>query len=924
MAINSKSKGISPKVSSKPEPNKKQVSNIKNIKPEPQKVAAKSTSVIGSNNSKKNAPIPVSKKVNNAAIINPKSAIKAPIDKKDVKITKPVTQVSEKKPVVKVEVKPTKPVAKPVTKVPEKKPAVKVVVQATKPVSKTISKVTVKKPEAKVVVPAAKPVSKPVTKVPEKKPAIKVVVQATKPVSKPVTKVPEKKPEAKVVVPAAKPVSKPVVKVPEKKPVAKVEVPAAKPVSKPVTKVPEKKPAVKVVVQATKPVSKPVSKVPEKKPEAKVVVPAAKPVSKPLTKVPEKKPEAKVVVPAAKPVSKPVTKVPEKKPEAKVVVPAAKPVSKPISKVTEKNPEAKVVVPAAKPVSKPVVKVPEKKPVAKVEEKPIKPVAKNIEKKADVVLEDKPSKAATNATIKVQETQTKTKAKTETISQKTELKVSDNKKIEIPIQAEVQIPESKTGTKKIAKQDTIVEKIETPAIEIIEQEKIEPKKQKKGKIINDTVEIESPVSAEPQPIIEETIAPEINVETSLGSPSENIDPESEDKSEIKRETPKKVREPQSFVKLEQKMVSIDTTGTYSKIIDKRLEQLRFTAGELKVDTLVISYLPNIRYLTGFSGSAATLFIQNERIIIFTDDRYEEQVKTELFNLPNFEVHITRDVWDYGIRAGVFSTIESMAFEADKMPYSDAVDIRNFIRPIKFKPASNEVSRFMVPKAPEEVYFIQKAVDIALKVYEEILKFIQPGKTERDIATEISYLSRKYGSESDPFDIIVVSGERCGLVHGQPSDRKIRKGDIVIMDFGCTVNGFISDITRTIAIGKATKEQRALYQLLIEAKEAAIKIVKPGMNGKTVDNAARSLIQNAGFGDYFQHSLGHGIGLDAHEAPLLTFRKDDQIVSEDCCLAIEPGVYFPDKYGMRVEDNIQVTRQGAKYLSRAPEELVVIE
>ncbi|MFP4528350.1 MAG: M24 family metallopeptidase [Candidatus Kapaibacterium sp.] len=213
--------------------------------------------------------------------------------------------------------------------------------------------------------------------------------------------------------------------------------------------------------------------------------------------------------------------------------------------------------------------------------------------------------------------------------------------------------------------------------------------------------------------------------------------------------------------------------------------------------------------------------------------------------------------------------------------------------------------------------------MAEDVYEIILDFIKPGVSEKEIATEIAYQSRKLGSEGDPFDIIVVSGNRGALVHGTPSDKKIKKNELVLMDFGCIVNGFGSDITRTVAVGKATKEQQKLYKLLRDAEVKAMDEVRPGMKGANLDAIARDMIKDAGFGDNFQHSLGHGIGLVAHEMPIITFRKEDQIVPEDCVLAIEPGVYIPDKFGIRVEDNILVTRNGGERLTNAPDELPVI-
>lgn len=362
---------------------------------------------------------------------------------------------------------------------------------------------------------------------------------------------------------------------------------------------------------------------------------------------------------------------------------------------------------------------------------------------------------------------------------------------------------------------------------------------------------------------------------------------------------------------------------YPKMVDTRLEQLHFTLEDQKADAMVVSYLPNIRYITNFSGSAATLFITPDELHFITDDRYEEQIKDELFKLPGLITYISRDPWKVAKDKGILKRINTLAFEADRIYYSRAVEIRNQIKPVKFKPINDMVERFTVPKDPEELASIQKSCDIAVATYNKIIQIIKPGISEIEIATEIAYISRQLGSEGDPFPIIVVSGTRGGLVHGNPSDRKVKSGDVIIMDFGCRVNGFCSDITRTVAVGKASKEQKQLYKTIYKAKEAAISTVKPGMNGKTLDFSARSIIDKEGFGKNFQHSLGHGIGLEPHEKPIITFRLEDQIVPEHCVLAIEPGVYLPEKYGMRIEDMVYVTRYGSKYLTTAPDELPII-
>jgi Xaa-Pro aminopeptidase len=364
---------------------------------------------------------------------------------------------------------------------------------------------------------------------------------------------------------------------------------------------------------------------------------------------------------------------------------------------------------------------------------------------------------------------------------------------------------------------------------------------------------------------------------------------------------------------------------YPKTIDKRFHQLRYNMEDNKVNCVFVSHLPNIRYFTNFSGSAAAMLVFNDEIHFFTDDRYEEQVKEELYPLHNLQVHITRDIWDYCVKKKIVKKIKSLGVESEYLTYDEVLAIRQIVHSnsARFKTVKNLVEKYTQPKSPEELEFIKKSCNIAERVFEHILGFIKPGMTELDVAIEIDYHSRKLGSEGAAFDTIVTSGARGALVHGQPSTKKIKKGDIVLMDFGCKVNGFCSDITRTICVGKATKEQKDIYDLLYRAMSAAIDEVRPGMKGNFLDNVARSIIVKAGFGDNFKHSLGHGIGLLCHEKPTITYRLEDQIVPEDVVLAIEPGIYLPEQFGMRVEDNVLVAKGGNIKLTNAPDKLIEI-
>ena len=367
-----------------------------------------------------------------------------------------------------------------------------------------------------------------------------------------------------------------------------------------------------------------------------------------------------------------------------------------------------------------------------------------------------------------------------------------------------------------------------------------------------------------------------------------------------------------------------TIADYPRSLDKRLEQIQFMMQDNKIHCMVLSSLANIRYMTNYSGSSALLFIFPEEMHLVTDDRYEEQVKTEIYPLPNLSIHISRTPWHYMVENKIFKKIDTLGFEAEVMPYSEAVDIRNIIRPLKFKPLPSEVEPFMRAKTPEEIEYIKQSCNLSVAVYEAMLPKIKAGMSEKELADELVFTARRMGSESDPFVPLVLSGHRCALPHGMPSgEKKIKKNDIIIMDFGCKINGFGSDITRTFCYGKPTKEQKTMYELVKKAQMAAINNIRPGIKGAVLDGFARRIIADEGYGAYFQHGLGHGLGLSPHEKPSISFRLEDSIVPEDCVVAIEPGVYFVDKYGIRIEDNVLVTRTGPIMLTQSPDTLISI-
>jgi Xaa-Pro aminopeptidase len=241
---------------------------------------------------------------------------------------------------------------------------------------------------------------------------------------------------------------------------------------------------------------------------------------------------------------------------------------------------------------------------------------------------------------------------------------------------------------------------------------------------------------------------------------------------------------------------------------------------------------------------------------------------------------------------------------------------------QFQPTSDFVERIALAKDRHEISLISQAVKLTDTVFQEILGSIRPGVRELEIAAEISYLHRTGGAEKDAFEPIVASGERGALPHARASGRRIKNGDLVTLDFGCTVGGYSSDLTRTVAVGSVSKKKREAYELVLNAQLEAIQSVRPGMWARELDRIARERIRKGGYGKFFTHSLGHGLGLHVHERPRVSSLSRDRLVIGSV-ITIEPGVYLPGEFGLRIEDDAAVTPDGCEVLTSAPKELLVL-
>ncbi|MFH0926363.1 MAG: Xaa-Pro peptidase family protein [bacterium] len=346
----------------------------------------------------------------------------------------------------------------------------------------------------------------------------------------------------------------------------------------------------------------------------------------------------------------------------------------------------------------------------------------------------------------------------------------------------------------------------------------------------------------------------------------------------------------------------------------RLEKLRKCLKLAKAESLLITNINNIYYLSGFSGSAAFLLVTEEKGILGTDFRYLGQAKKQVqnFEIISYEEKtacIKNCVQDTGIR--------QLGFESEYVSVAFFHKLKNALPGFELQPYANLVEELRQVKDEHEIELLRQAIDITDKTLEELIedKVVKVGRREKEICNEIEYILRKNGADKAGFDPIVASGPFSAMPHAQPSERRLQEGDFVIVDFGAKHGGYHADLTRTFTLGKASKEQERIYEIVLNAQERAIKTISPGLKCSELDLTARDFIQENGFGEYFGHGLGHGIGLDIHEAPKIHY-KNDGILKNNMVFTIEPGIYVPELGGVRIEDVVLVTDKGHEVLTSA--------
>ncbi len=338
----------------------------------------------------------------------------------------------------------------------------------------------------------------------------------------------------------------------------------------------------------------------------------------------------------------------------------------------------------------------------------------------------------------------------------------------------------------------------------------------------------------------------------------------------------------------------------------------------------MTHLPNIRYACGFTGSAAALLITNSASIFFSDGRYSAQAKREVdadsVVIGRKAPQISAAEWTLSKRnrAG-----QSIGFEAEHLSFAECQRLRQELGPkFRLKPTSHLVERLRAVKDQDEVALLRAAVHLGAKLFDDALEVIRPGVSEATVAGAMELSARKAGAEGMSFPTIIASGERSALPHGRASGASIPTDGFVVCDFGVILAGYCSDQTRTVYVGSPSRAARRVYTAVKQAQQAGLEAIRPGRRVSQIDRAARKQLEQHNLGKYFTHSTGHGVGLEIHEAPRIAAGQQETLVP-GMVITVEPGIYIPGRWGVRIEDVVVVTDHGCEVLTPTSKELTVI-
>ena len=353
----------------------------------------------------------------------------------------------------------------------------------------------------------------------------------------------------------------------------------------------------------------------------------------------------------------------------------------------------------------------------------------------------------------------------------------------------------------------------------------------------------------------------------------------------------------------------------------RFDKIAACLGDYGLDAMMVTSEPNRLYAAGFHSTAGMAIVTAEGSYFFTDSRYIEAATRRIGSCQVLEN--TREKPMSALAREVIARhhIQKLGFEESYTTVEEYNGWREKL-PCELVPAQSLVNNLRAAKDEEEIALMKKAQEITDQAFEAILKFIQPGMTEQEIAARLQYEMLCRGAEKMSFDPIVASGPNGSKPHAIPGDKQVQKGEFITMDFGCKVGGYCSDMTRTVALGEPTEEMRKVYDTVLQAQLAGIAKARAGVPGKEIHNTAAQVIEEAGYGPYFGHGFGHSVGIEIHEAPNANGR-DETPMPVGAVVSAEPGIYLPGKFGVRIEDVLIYTAEGSEDITKSPKELIVL-
>ncbi|MEX2803635.1 M24 family metallopeptidase [Streptococcus sp. H31] len=353
-------------------------------------------------------------------------------------------------------------------------------------------------------------------------------------------------------------------------------------------------------------------------------------------------------------------------------------------------------------------------------------------------------------------------------------------------------------------------------------------------------------------------------------------------------------------------------------MEQRILNFERKLAQSELDGFLVTNLLNIYYLTGFSGTEATVFISKNRRLFLTDARYSLAAQN---TVSGFEIIESRRPLSEIAEIVKTDRLFRLGFD-HQVTFAYYQKLQTHFAGIDLVALADFTEELRLVKDPEEIAAIRTACRITDQAFADVLDFIKPGATtEWDLANFLDFRMRQYGASGLSFTTIVASGCRSAMPHGTATDKVIQSGEMLTLDFGCYYDHYVSDMTRTVHIGPATDEEREIYDIVLRANQALIRTVKAGLSYRDFDSIPREVIEQASFGQYFTHGIGHGIGLDVHELPY--FSETDGILTAGMVVTDEPGIYLDNKYGVRIEDDLLITEDGCEVLTESPKELLIL-